>query len=196
MAATARSTVCKRADGSFSMIDRSQLQCQGFRTGVGVMGIAILVAAASAACPDVSADSTSPKGPAAKSAGESVPSAAGDENARPRPVDTPEAAASVSSESKGSTESKDDNAKESAKDVAKDDQVDDQKKKDAKPSPVRSIRRESEGFDLLPGVAFETDSSPQLAAACRAIRTAQVHLRLGVAEHGNISAFEAAREVG
>ena len=79
----------------------------------------------------------------------------------------------------------------------KDDKSDSDKKKAAPEVPVK-IRRESEGFDVIAGPSFtlppfELASSPAEQAAGLAMRNAQIHLKFGASERGNVEEFDAAR---
>ena len=72
--------------------------------------------------------------------------------------------------------------------------------------PPPEIRREAEGFDIIPG-PFENPArtssastaseyrDSRIVAAYREIQTAEVHLKFAVAEHGNVEAIDAARRL-
>lgn len=185
------------------MSDRGHFRSLHLRNTVGLVIVTLCVATASSACMDSRVDAESGASSDSKSSVEAAPGAPADENARPQAVDLPfpddsrtsSKESNAALETEGSSEKDHRRACDAEKtdegaDNSKEDKV---REKDAKRPLVRSIRREAEGFDLLPGAPFDSDSSPRVADAYRAIRTAQVHLKLGVAEHGNVAAFEAAR---
>lgn len=76
----------------------------------------------------------------------------------------------------------------------KDDKSETDKKKDTPEKPPLKIRRESEGFDLIAGPWFESPASPAAESTGLAMRNAQIHLKFGASERGNIEEFDAARQ--
>jgi hypothetical protein len=61
--------------------------------------------------------------------------------------------------------------------------------------PPTPIPRETDGFDVIPGLGFDPARSAAAAAAYPAVRSARIHIKFGAAEHGNLAAFDAARRL-
>ncbi len=68
-----------------------------------------------------------------------------------------------------------------------------EKKSPEKKPPPRKIRRETYGDDIIPGPWSTATEVPDVAVDA-ALRSAQLHLKFGVMEHGNIKSFQRANE--
>src|SRR5579872_500631 len=71
--------------------------------------------------------------------------------------------------------------------AASDDNESDEKKDDSAEKPLLTIRRESSGVDIVPGPLWDPACSGPIE---RALKIAQVHIKFGVFEHGNVQAFD------
>ena len=75
----------------------------------------------------------------------------------------------------------------------KDEKADTDKKKDSPEETPLKIRRESAGLDVIAGPWLELPLSASDSSAGVAMRNAQVHLKFGASERGNVQEFDAAR---
>lgn len=183
-----------------------QEQCRRVAIGTAIASLLAIVVAGIGVRAYSSSDSASTAASRATTT-DAARTPVAEENARPEPVALPDAGPADSSTASGTPTQKDApegdkaNSGEKSKEdkgqagaEKKDGEEKDAAKKDDKKEskPLPPVRREAEGFDLLPATLVESSASPGFLVACLAIRTAQVHKKLGVAEHGNVAAFDSA----